>query len=299
MKLDRTKKFFSYLWRAFDVFYAFYFALTFFVIAFIFAAGFSKIFSSDFLSRSDILVFSTALIAINIALAALMFTYASNFEKGKKEALIKIGEKFVLSSIAFILYLSLMGLTKVGCMDELLNGFPGKKYIVWPLAIAILILLLAAFIFFIYATWMLIRFIIKENKYMNIDELKIKVNKALDELYEKDYFLIEKGLCERCLNHRFAIYLEKQNFGDGYFVDCEYNKSHLEEITSPKKVSNINGNYIDIIITKRDGNYLNDLVCFEVKRSVNNNAEEIEKDKKEFENINWWRRSGKRNWIWL
>ena len=101
---------------------------------------------------------------------------------------------------------------------------------------------------------------------MKLKEIKSKVKKALDNLYEKDCFIIKKKLCERCINHRFAIHLEKQNFGDGYYIDCEYNKSHLGKATDLKKVSSINGNYIDIIVTKRDGNYVNDLVCFEVKK---------------------------------
>lgn len=113
---------------------------------------------------------------------------------------------------------------------------------------------------------------------MELAELKNKVNSALDKLYEVDHWLIDKGLCERCINHRFAVHLEQQNFGVGYFVDCEYNKSHLEEVVSPKKVSSINGNYIDIIITKRDGNYINDLACFEVKRWNNTQGRKKDRD---------------------
>jgi len=124
-----------------------------------------------------------------------------------------------------------------------------------------------------------------KNKKME-EEIIIKVKRALNLLYEEDCFIIESGLCERCINHRFAVHLEKQDFGDDYYVDCEYNKSHIEENTSSKKVSSINGNYIDIIITKRDGNYINDLVCFELKKwnAVNrkdkNGVKEVEKDRK-------------------
>lgn len=103
---------------------------------------------------------------------------------------------------------------------------------------------------------------------MNLAEIKRKVENALDLFYQKDLFLLQKGLCERCINHRFAVYLEQQGF-EGYFIDCEYNKSHINENTSAKQVSNPNGNYIDIIITKRNGNWRNDLVCFEIKKSTN------------------------------
>lgn len=101
---------------------------------------------------------------------------------------------------------------------------------------------------------------------MDLEIIKHKINSALNELYNKDQFLFDRKLCERCINHRFALYLEMQNF-TGYIVDCEYNKSHINiDSNNQKRVSNPNGNYIDIIITKRDGNYQNDLICFEVKR---------------------------------
>ncbi len=115
---------------------------------------------------------------------------------------------------------------------------------------------------------------------MNIHELKTKINKALDILYENDIFLIKEGLGERCINHRFAIYLEEQDFGEGYFVDCEYDKSHGNGETNLKKISSERGNSIDIIITKRDKNPDNDLVCFEVKKWSNIDLDGIKKDRK-------------------
>jgi len=113
---------------------------------------------------------------------------------------------------------------------------------------------------------------------MDVEELKQNINSALDILYNKDGFLIKEGLCERCIGHRFAICLELQGFGDGYFVDCEYNKSHIRGITESKKISSINGNYIDIVITKRDGNISNDLVCFELKRWNNYDGRKKDRD---------------------
>ncbi|MCK5320614.1 hypothetical protein KAJ61_04450 [Candidatus Parcubacteria bacterium] len=113
------------------------------------------------------------------------------------------------------------------------------------------------------------------NGVVKLFEIKQKIKNALDKLYDKDKFLFapfgnkNKSLCERCINHRFAMYLEQQHFGKGYFVDCEYNKSHFKKTTNTKRVSNIHGNYIDIIITKRDGKHLNDLVCLEIKKCNN------------------------------
>jgi hypothetical protein len=101
---------------------------------------------------------------------------------------------------------------------------------------------------------------------MNLKTIKDKINVALDKLYEKDIFLFKSNLCERCINHKFAIYLEQQNFGDEYFVDCEYNKSYGDDGHQTKMVSSSVCNYIDIVITKRDGNPDNDLICFEIKK---------------------------------
>lgn len=100
---------------------------------------------------------------------------------------------------------------------------------------------------------------------MDFHEIKSKVVNALKAFYKNDSFLIENKLCERCLVHRVAVYLENERFSD-YFIDCEYNKSHLNRNSEPKRASNPNGNFIDVIISKRDGNYQNDLICFEIKR---------------------------------
>lgn len=104
---------------------------------------------------------------------------------------------------------------------------------------------------------------------MKIEEVKSKVLSALKKFYREDKFLLQHDLGERCLVHRLAVCLEAQNF-KGYYIDCEYNKAHLNKNEShTKKVSSSHGNYIDIIITKRDGDYRNDLVCFEIKKSKN------------------------------
>lgn len=93
-----------------------------------------------------------------------------------------------------------------------------------------------------------------------------KIKNALNKLYQENPSLFENELCERCINHQFAKYLEQEGFGERYFVDCEYNKTHLESRAGPKKVSSINGNYIDIVVTKRTGRGEGDLACFETKR---------------------------------
>lgn len=109
---------------------------------------------------------------------------------------------------------------------------------------------------------------------MELREIKSKIDGALNELYAIDLFLIENNLCERSINHRFSMHL--QTIFKNHFVDCEYNISHLNGENNPKVVSNIHGNYIDIIVTKRDKNPKNDFLCFEVKKW--NNTRGREKD---------------------
>jgi|WetSurMetagenome_2_1015567.scaffolds.fasta_scaffold205957_2 hypothetical protein len=112
---------------------------------------------------------------------------------------------------------------------------------------------------------------------MILKDLMIKIKKALDDFYKEKPSLFLGEVCERCLVHRFAVYLEKQGF-NGYFVDCEYNKSSLG---GPKKVSSLNGNYIDVIISKRSDGYLSgegDLVCIEVKKDSNRKDRKKDRD---------------------
>ena len=98
-------------------------------------------------------------------------------------------------------------------------------------------------------------------------DLILKVKESISELYSLDSFLLERKLCERCLVHRLAVYLEKRF--SSYFVDCEFNKSFYREIVGNKVLSNINGNYVDIIVHNRNNIPGDNLLCFEIKRSTN------------------------------
>lgn len=103
---------------------------------------------------------------------------------------------------------------------------------------------------------------------MDINIIERDVNSALDKLYTTDQYLFENGLCERCIAHKFAQYLEVQTFCSGYFVDCEYNRAYSARNGGirTKKVTSKDGNSIDIVVTKRNDNPEDDLVCFEVKK---------------------------------
>jgi hypothetical protein len=110
---------------------------------------------------------------------------------------------------------------------------------------------------------------------MDIEIIKQKVNYALDELYRKDIYLFEYDLCERCINHKFANYLERQNFGDNFFIDCEYNRAYSKSNGGirTKKITTKDGNFVDIVVTKRNNNPDDDLVCLEVKKWNNSDGE--------------------------
>jgi hypothetical protein len=91
---------------------------------------------------------------------------------------------------------------------------------------------------------------------------------AIKQLYVIDKDLITRDLCERCLVHRLAFYL--QLLLPNFYVDCEFNKSFIGERTSSKNLSNtINGNYVDILVHKRSNNLGENLLCFEVKKKKN------------------------------
>lgn len=103
---------------------------------------------------------------------------------------------------------------------------------------------------------------------METESIKQKVEKALNNLYAKDLYLFEHDLCERCIQHKFANYLEQENFGDNFFVDCEYNRAYSENNGGirTKKITSDKGNAVDIVVTKRNDNPEDDLACFELKK---------------------------------
>lgn len=100
-----------------------------------------------------------------------------------------------------------------------------------------------------------------------IHQLTTLVNSAIAEFYIRDQELVSRDLCERCMVHRLAVYLEK--IFKGYNVDCEFNKSFYGNMVGNKILSSLNGNYVDIIVHKRSNNIGENLLCFEVKKSKN------------------------------
>jgi len=120
------------------------------------------------------------------------------------------------------------------------------------------------------------------------------VKDCLDDFYDMDGPVLERnsgrGVCERAIVFRLAHYLQKR-IGN-YFVDCDFNSS-FEKSFGPagtiilrardgKPIGNVDRSstkrFIDVIVHRRDANYQNNLICFEVKKWNNKNSKEIEKD---------------------
>ena len=104
------------------------------------------------------------------------------------------------------------------------------------------------------------------------------VNKALDELYKNDQYLLEHKVHERSVVFRLAHYLQNllndhEVFND-YHLDVEYNRNGYQ----PKRISKRrNGARPDIIIHKRGSNQHN-LLMIEIKPYWENNvADDLEK----------------------
>jgi hypothetical protein len=127
---------------------------------------------------------------------------------------------------------------------------------------------------------------------MNLEKINELLHIALKQLYNKDSYLIDNDASERSITFKLAEYLQ-HSIGDGYNVDCEYNrhildesgkkriyilKRNLEEVLNLKNknftIKEIfEGEYCelsvfpDIIIHTR-GSTQNNLLAIEVKKNI-------------------------------
>lgn len=97
-----------------------------------------------------------------------------------------------------------------------------------------------------------------------------KVNNCVDVLYEKDRYLFDCKVCERCLMFRLAYYLQAE-FKE-YYVDCEFNKLGFDGNKQFNKVEvtlegELKDMYADIIIHKRNSMIKDNFICIELKRT--------------------------------
>ena len=99
-----------------------------------------------------------------------------------------------------------------------------------------------------------------------LDEIKKKINIAIDILFKNDSFLLEKDVNERSISHKLAEYL--QILFPEWHVDCEYNKKmlstktleNISECSEQRKTDRI---YPDIILHQRNTD--KNLLVIEIK----------------------------------
>ena len=110
----------------------------------------------------------------------------------------------------------------------------------------------------------------------NLNGISDKIDKALDQLYEKNAYLIcfddKFHVSERSITHKLGCYLAP--LFESYDVDCEYNRFGYEG----KFVEKLKQNVIpDIIIHKRGK--CNNFIAIEVKTGWNKSKVSDDKDK--------------------
>lgn len=110
---------------------------------------------------------------------------------------------------------------------------------------------------------------------INFNELKDIVCKAIEQFNNKDKFLIEKDLSERCICSAFARCIEscipdKEEYRD-VVVDVEYNRGFEGDESRVKRLRN-KKIVVDLIVHKRgyiEGEGFYNLICIEMKKSTN------------------------------
>ena len=112
------------------------------------------------------------------------------------------------------------------------------------------------------------------------------VRRSLKSLFQKDSFLILNDVSERCVAHKFAVYLQERFQEYRYVVDCEYNNDNAwgKKLKSEKMRKHFNGHLFtpDIIVHRRTelGNLTNEhnICIFELKLSTNKDTDGKAKD---------------------
>ena len=113
------------------------------------------------------------------------------------------------------------------------------------------------------------------------EAIEEKVKIALQILVKKDVYLLENGVHERSITHKFAEYLQIQ-FPD-LNVDCEYNKKGELPGISTKKIPIDEKEcsvFPDIIIHQRHTK--NNVLIIEIKKKISNKTKEWDIEKLQF-----------------
>jgi len=108
---------------------------------------------------------------------------------------------------------------------------------------------------------------------ISADEIEARIVCSLEQLCEKDFYLLQNDLNECSINHRVACYLQ-EHFPEWY-VDCEYNRNvvKIKELDLPKDKIDWNDTearsvFPDIVVHRR-GDEGPNLLVIEVKKSTN------------------------------
>lgn len=124
------------------------------------------------------------------------------------------------------------------------------------------------------------------------NELRIIVESVIDQFNEKESYLLERDVSERCICARFARYLEtKVSSVDSYseyVADVEYNRGANENEYEPKRFPDSQKtSTVDLAVHKRGYNHsvhhhgernvvgFSNLICIEMKK-YNNSPKTIE-----------------------
>ena len=92
---------------------------------------------------------------------------------------------------------------------------------------------------------------------MTEEEVRAAIDGAMRTLIDKDGEILGRGVNERTLTHRLAVYLEQDAIFNGWYVDCEYNRdgTNPKRLQQPTQIlsNDTKGRTIfpDIIIHKR------------------------------------------------
>jgi len=120
---------------------------------------------------------------------------------------------------------------------------------------------------------------------MNEEQVKLRkiVENAIANFNNREFYLLENDLSERCICAKFAIYLQNEvskSIYSDYIVDVEYNRGARGKDYEPKRLPNSNARItVDLVVHKRGYNdqihqhgvrqvigYSN-LICIEMKKS--------------------------------
>lgn len=106
-----------------------------------------------------------------------------------------------------------------------------------------------------------------------IEILKQTINSTLENVYQNDYDLIERGGMEQSLSFRFGLYfstiIKDLDWLKSHNIDLEYNKNGLNPKRTPRRP---NGVRPDLILHKR-GENINNIIVVEFKGWWNGDRE--------------------------